>query len=79
MNPFDAPFIDRHALNKQRAIILELGDDIIRDKDQAFLLMAQQAMANGQPEQPPMEQAPMEQAPMEQSTEEPMPAQGSLQ
>lgn len=79
MNPFDAPFIDRHALNKQRAIILELGDDIIRDKDQAFLLMAQQAMANGQPEQPPMEPAPMEQATMEQPTEEPMPAQGSLQ
>jgi hypothetical protein len=46
-NQFDAPFIDRHALNKQRAMILELGDDIIRDKDQAFLLMTQQALSNG--------------------------------
>lgn len=46
-NQFDAPFIDRHALNKQRAMILELGEDIIRDKDQAFLLMAQQAIADG--------------------------------
>jgi hypothetical protein len=47
LNQFDAPFIDRHALNKQRARVLELGDDIILDKDQAFLLMAQQALANG--------------------------------
>lgn len=46
MNPYDAPFIDRHALNKQRAKVLELGDDIIRDKDQALLLMAQQGIEN---------------------------------
>ena len=46
LNPMDAPFIDRHALNKQRALVLELGDDIIRDKDQAFYLMAQ-ALAHG--------------------------------
>lgn len=77
MNPFDAPFIDRHALNKQRAIILELGDDIIRDKDQAFLLMTQMAMSNGQQMEQPMEQ-PTE-APVEQPQEEPMMAQGSIQ
>jgi len=47
LNQFDSPFIDRHALNKQRAKVLELGDDIIRDKEQAFLLMAQQALAGG--------------------------------
>ena len=47
LNQFDAPFVDRHALNKQRARVLELGDDIIRDKDQAFLLMTQMALANG--------------------------------
>jgi len=47
LNQFDGPFIDRHALNKQRARVLELGDDIIRDKDQAFLLMTQQALENG--------------------------------
>ena len=46
-NQFDAPFIDRHALNTQRAKVLELGDDIIRDKDQAFLLQVQQDLANG--------------------------------
>lgn len=77
MNPFDAPFIDRHALNKQRAIILELGDDIIRDKDQALLLMAQQSLANGPAAQPG--QPPMEQPPMEQPQEEPMVAQGNMQ
>jgi hypothetical protein len=47
LNQFDSPFIDRHALNKQRAKVLELGDDIVRDKEQAFLLMAQQALAGG--------------------------------
>ena len=75
MNPFDAPFIDRHALNKQRAIILELGDDIIRDKDQAFLLMTQAMLSQGQPEQPAEQQPPPEQQP----TEQPMPMQGGLQ
>jgi hypothetical protein len=48
LNQFDAPFIDRHALNKQRAKVLELGDDIIIDKDQAFLLQVQQGIANAQ-------------------------------
>lgn len=42
LNQFDSPFIDRYELNKQRAKVLELGDDIIRDKDQALLIMAQQ-------------------------------------
>jgi hypothetical protein len=49
MNQFDAPFIDRHALNKQRARVLELGDDIVRDKDQALFIIAQQAENNAQP------------------------------
>lgn len=48
MNQFDAPFIDRHALNKQRAKVLELGDDIVRDKDQALVLLAQQAAENAE-------------------------------
>ena len=57
LNQFDAPFIDRHALNKQRAIVLELGGDIVRDKDQSMLLMAQQLLEGGtdnvgQPQQP---------------------------
>jgi len=47
LNQFDSPFIDRHALNKQRARVLELGEDIIIDKEQAMLLMAQQALAGG--------------------------------
>jgi hypothetical protein len=47
MNQFDAPFIDRHALNVQRAKVLELGDDIILDKDQALLLQMRQMLANG--------------------------------
>jgi hypothetical protein len=80
-NQFDAPFIDRQALNKQRAIILELGDDIVRDKEQAFLLMAQQALKDGTQAtgQQPMEQ-PMEQQ-MEQPMEQPMEQQpsGALQ
>jgi hypothetical protein len=47
LNQFDAPFIDRHALNKQRAIVLELGSDIVRDKDQSMLLLAQQLLEGG--------------------------------
>lgn len=50
MNEFDAPFIDRHALNKARAVVLELGEDIVRDRDQAFYLMAK-ALASGQDQQ----------------------------
>jgi len=76
MNQFDAPFVDRHALNKQRAIILELGDDIIIDKDQALLLMAQQTMSTGQaPGQAPgqaTEQAPAEQPPGNPGMQPPM-------
>jgi len=49
VNQFDAPFIDRHALNKQRAKVLELGDDIILDKEQAFLIQAQQALNGTSP------------------------------
>jgi hypothetical protein len=47
LNQFDAPFIDRHALNKQRAVVLELGGDIVRDKDQAMILMTQQLLEGG--------------------------------
>lgn len=49
MNQFDAPYIDRHALNKQRAKVLELGDDIVLDKSQAILNMATQDIQNAEP------------------------------
>lgn len=50
MNPYDAPFIDRYELNKQRAQVLELGDNVIRDKEQAIQLMAKQVL-DGIPDQ----------------------------
>lgn len=37
LNPMDAPYIDRHELNKQRARVLELGDSIVLSKEQALL------------------------------------------
>jgi hypothetical protein len=36
MNQFDQPFINRYELNKQRVRVLELGDDIIVDQEQAI-------------------------------------------
>jgi hypothetical protein len=42
MNPMDAPFIDRHELNKQRAMVLELGDSIVMSKEQAMAKAAMQ-------------------------------------
>lgn len=36
MNQFDQPFINRYELNKQRVRVLELGDDIIVDEEQAI-------------------------------------------
>lgn len=46
MNQFDAPFIDRHALNTQRASVLELGDDIVLGKEQALINMTNQELSN---------------------------------
>lgn len=48
LNQFDLPFVDRHVLNKQRAQVLELGDEIIRDKDQAMALFIEQLVNNAE-------------------------------
>jgi hypothetical protein len=47
LNQFDGPYIDRQALNKERAVILELGQNIVLDEEQAIIRMTRQAMANG--------------------------------
>jgi hypothetical protein len=58
MNPFDAPSIDRHALNKQRARVLELGDDIILSKEQSTINQARMALDNTDTNQQPTAGAP---------------------
>lgn len=47
LNQFDAPFIDRKELNKQRALVLELGDAIVLDEAQP-LTTAVRGILNGQ-------------------------------
>lgn len=64
LNPYDAPFIDRHELNKQRAKVLELGDTVIRDKDSALMIMAQSMVKDVQP-QPNQTGAPSASSPFE--------------
>jgi len=54
MNQFDAPYIDRQELNKQRQQVLELGDDIVLSKEQALEQQIDQLLNYGlqQPNQP---------------------------
>jgi hypothetical protein len=50
LNQFDAPFIDRQALNVQRAKVLELGDDVVKSPEASILAMAQQLLREGMPD-----------------------------
>ena len=47
LNQFDSPYIDRQALNKERASILELGENIVLSEEQAIIKMTNQALAYG--------------------------------
>ena len=47
LNQFDGPYIDRQALNKERAAILELGENIVLSEEQAVFKITQQALAYG--------------------------------
>lgn len=47
MNEFDAPYVDRRALNRERAVVLELGDDIIMSDEQVGNNLAAETLKRG--------------------------------